>query len=674
MKKMSGNDQMVSPLTPGIIGIIKRRIAPHFNEKFYKEQWEGVDWSAVDPLQHYIEFGWKSGRCPNADFSVASYLATHSIKAELIPEPLYHSLTNVASEQILTSSKDAGKFEDLSILTRELLSFFDSDFYLLQQRGADIFGMEPVQHYYKYGWKNNIDPNPDFSVSQYLENNPDVKKSGVEPMSHWIRTGRKEGLAIYSSLYPATQYTQIEKAVAEHFDVVYYLKTYPDVKLLKHNPLVHYMRIGWREGRNPNEKFKTIDYLINNPDVITSGEHPFYHYVSRGLYNGPTFDEIKTIKRYLGPKLMHAYQDISFPKKLEECKKLMVFILPEHNEMSGGIYSIFSIASIVKRQRHKHQYEVVLMTRPNALDHTYCRQRHFRNNEDVFRFQQIERCRNVEELYIHIPEYAAPFFVNHLEKATLTFLRAVSHLYINILNQNIELMPESNEFEDLRSLSTDHLSQSVAHHAYFSQEYADRYNLLTLLLPAYTDLSGYSPTKASEKQDIIIYSPDDAPHKRACLDLINNNFPNYKLIEIRNITFEDFMELATVCKFSISFGEGFDGYVAQPMYQGGLGLTIFKSEFFPDRSFLDHDVFFENSDAMLRNVCDVIDRYSRDHESYNALNRELIRKYDSLYCFDDYIAKINKLVGRQFDIRPGNADITEHVHAFRFGAASNSLS
>ena len=101
-------------------------------------------------------------------------------------------------------------------------------------------------------------------------------------------------------------------------------------------------------------------------------------------------------------------------------------------------------------------------------------------------------------------------------------------------------MPEAGQFVRLRELA-DELTQSVAHHAYFSQAFADKYDLPTLLLPAYTDLSAYTPSTYGDKEKLIIYSPDDAPHKERCLELIRKWHPEYELLEIRDITFDQYM-------------------------------------------------------------------------------------------------------------------------------------
>lgn len=565
--------------------------------------------------------------------------------------------------------KEADLPENYDEMASLVASAFDTQFYLMQKPGLAERGLDPLKDYLTKGWKVGLDPNPVFSVNYYLENNPDIREAGIEPFFHWLSTGRDAGRPSSLSLFPAKELTEAEKAVQHLFDIEWYLKKYPDVAASKQNPLVHYMRHGWREGRNPNKEFSTVHYLMNKLDVLTSQINPLYHFVKYGSGHMPVFSEVDTVKKFLGEKVFHAMQDMTFPLTLSKAEKLFVIIIPEHNEMSGGIFSMFSIANVVKRLKSQHGYEVALMTRPNPTDSTYCRQKNFPNAEDVFRFEQIERCVNAKEVYLHIPEYTTPFFVENLKPSTLEYLKSRELLDVNILNQNTELMPEKEAFQPLRELVPT-LTQSVAHHSYFSQAFADRYNLPTLLLPAYTDLSYYNASTLENKDNLIIYSLDEAPHKEEVLKRIKAAFPDYEFFEIRGITFDHFMDLATRCQFSISFGEGFDGYVAQPIYQGGIGFTVYNEEFFPSEEFLKYDNFIESEEAMIENIVDIMKSLLADPEKYKKLNADLVAEYDKLYSFDEYVVQIKKLINKEFELFPGAFTETPSVEAFKSGLSS----
>jgi glycosyltransferase involved in cell wall biosynthesis len=69
--------------------------------------------------------------------------------------------------------------------------------------------------------------------------------------------------------------------VSISFDAAFYLKKYPDVAGTN-DLLGHYLRQGWREGKDPTEWFSVKAYLETYPDVDADEIDPFYHYLAHG--------------------------------------------------------------------------------------------------------------------------------------------------------------------------------------------------------------------------------------------------------------------------------------------------------------------------------------------------------------------------------------------------------
>jgi glycosyltransferase involved in cell wall biosynthesis len=84
------------------------------------------------------------------------------------------------------------------------------------------------------------------------------------------------------------------------FDAAYYLKNNPDVQRSHINPIWHYVVNGWKEGRNPSQYFDTDYYLTNNEDVRKSGCNPLIHYIFYGQHEKrmptPTPPETKWVE------------------------------------------------------------------------------------------------------------------------------------------------------------------------------------------------------------------------------------------------------------------------------------------------------------------------------------------------------------------------------------------
>lgn len=70
------------------------------------------------------------------------------------------------------------------------------------------------------------------------------------------------------------------------FDGAWYLAEYPDVTKTGIPPLDHFLKKGWREGRNPSAGFDTIDYLKSYPAVARARVNPLLDYLREGRRRG----------------------------------------------------------------------------------------------------------------------------------------------------------------------------------------------------------------------------------------------------------------------------------------------------------------------------------------------------------------------------------------------------
>jgi hypothetical protein len=54
-------------------------------------------------------------------------------------------------------------------------------------------GVNPLEHYNAFGWKEGRDPSTVFDTSRYLSAYPDVAAAGVNPLEHYLKFGMHEG-------------------------------------------------------------------------------------------------------------------------------------------------------------------------------------------------------------------------------------------------------------------------------------------------------------------------------------------------------------------------------------------------------------------------------------------------------------------------------------------------
>lgn len=70
--------------------------------------------------------------------------------------------------------------------------FFDRKWYLSRYPDVAAAGMDPVEHYVRYGVVMGRDPSPRFSTARYVQENPDLLALGNNPLAHYIRYHRGE--------------------------------------------------------------------------------------------------------------------------------------------------------------------------------------------------------------------------------------------------------------------------------------------------------------------------------------------------------------------------------------------------------------------------------------------------------------------------------------------------
>lgn len=121
-----------------------------------------------------------------------------------------------------------------------------------------------------------------FDLGSYLRSNPAVEAADVDPMMHYLRVGWREG-----------------RDPNQLFCVDWYLRENPDVSHAGAEPLLHYIECGGLEGRNPHPLFNGAWYLERYPDVAQARANPLAHYLFHGAAEGRDPHPLFDTKRYM---------------------------------------------------------------------------------------------------------------------------------------------------------------------------------------------------------------------------------------------------------------------------------------------------------------------------------------------------------------------------------------
>ena len=207
---------------------VHRVISTAVDGAFYRAVNPDLAGSGLDPIRHYVLSGWREGRDPAPWFSTRAYVEAYPEVVKAGWNPLHHYLT-------------LGRREG-----REIVRSVLADDYLLRRARR---GQEPA-------W--------DF-----------------ESLT-------ADGQAADAVAEEAAQRHRERVLAATEFDAAFYLEASPDVAKTGVDPLDHFLASGWREGRDPNAGFSVKDYLENYPDIAAADINPFVHFLSAGRAEGRT--------------------------------------------------------------------------------------------------------------------------------------------------------------------------------------------------------------------------------------------------------------------------------------------------------------------------------------------------------------------------------------------------
>lgn len=214
---------------------------------------------------------------------------------------------------------------------------FDADWYLKTYRDVAAAGLDPLDHYCRFGSAENRSPNAWFdpidyraraglapgadALLDYLGRGEQIGiapgphfdpqwyravfrlETGTSPLAHFLSHRAGGGFAPCPRLWPVAQSAapgaadpfapflasgqdHIQSAAPDIgllrdsglFDNNHYQRVSGDVFSAGMDLLTHYCVFGWKEGRNPNLYFNSRWYIATNPEVERLRVNPLVHY------------------------------------------------------------------------------------------------------------------------------------------------------------------------------------------------------------------------------------------------------------------------------------------------------------------------------------------------------------------------------------------------------------
>jgi len=256
-------------------------------------------------------------------------------------------------------------------------------------------------------------------------------------------------------------------------------------------------------------------------------------------------------------------------------RRLIIFLTPGYDGPSGGVMSIAAIYRETQALQNLHGSRVAMCTLPGEpplLKYTW-----FKNRNYLLDFEALlNRCSNLDFLLIHMPEYAVNQVSDWLGSHWST-LKVANEVHFNVLVQNIDLV----QGQDLTALKRfGKVTCTTAHEAYSNAATREALGVSLHRLSCCNGPELYTLSAYKNKQPLLMVSHDKHPLKEKVLHQIKQALPSLKIQVIQNLPYEDYCKVARSTKWSLTFGEGLDGYFSDPVFSGGVAFAVFNERYF----------------------------------------------------------------------------------------------
>lgn len=288
--------RMVKPADPeeALARLVAR--SGYFDEAWYLAQYPEVAGADMQPVRYFLKHGRSEGHSPGPRFDSAAYLEAYGDAVGPEQNPLLHFLQTGRARNFEATPVGRAAVADTPEREAQLVQLvasselFDAEWYEASHPSAASSGLSPVLHFLRIGGKKGWACSPHFDTADYLARYRDVRELGINPLVHYLLFGKAEN----RKFRPWNEGEANVHLVAESgfFDEEWYLKSYPEVRRSKLTPVRHYVKHGREKGHNPGPTFDSNHYAEQNPDVAASTVNPLVHYLRTGRDEGRSIQPV----------------------------------------------------------------------------------------------------------------------------------------------------------------------------------------------------------------------------------------------------------------------------------------------------------------------------------------------------------------------------------------------
>ena len=322
--------------------------------------------------------------------------------------------------------------------------------------------------------------------------------------------------------------------------------------------------------------------------------------------------------------------------------RLIVFLVPGVDMVGGGVLSIMSLADETERVSHVHGADVYVSPCPGELP--LLRFTKFENSRMLVDLELLlsRYSENGQDVLIHIPEVYLQRFLRNGKSIIERFFGA--NFKFNIMLQNIDYIPEKKDVVKLKMMGE--TTCTTAHESYSNKETEGRIGCPIFHFSVWISPEQYQRISYNNKQNLIVISPDSHPKKEQIISDLQSDLKEYEFRVIQGLTYEEYKELISKAKFSLTFGEGLDAYFVETIFSGGIGCAVYNDRFFTE-DFMELPFVFQSWEGVSQRLSEKIMGVDNSEE-FMKVNSSQYDRLSDLYSFDRYQENIKRFYSEVF--------------------------
>jgi hypothetical protein len=226
---------------------------PFFDPVWYRQRYGIAD--EASPLADYLACADRNIRLPSPALYAVPWLTQYrSLPRE---EDRFARYLEDVPDASARREPDSGVIADAGV--------FDSNHYLINGSDVHAAGLDPIQHFCGYGWREGRSPDIYFDTRWYLQTNAHVAALGINPLVHYLLEGETAG-----------------RRPVVYFDPIWYRGTYGVPA--RQSALAHFLTHRRSQLFSPHPEFDLDWYLRTYGEEVGPNRDPFAHYLMSGTY------------------------------------------------------------------------------------------------------------------------------------------------------------------------------------------------------------------------------------------------------------------------------------------------------------------------------------------------------------------------------------------------------